>query len=434
MANQRNGVSRRKVLKTAGIAAASALAAPYFVPARVLGKDGAVAPSNQITLGVIGYGNRARSILPHFLRFPEIRCIAASDVQEKRLEACKQTIDQHYKNNDAKTHADFRELLGRSDIQAVFIATGNRWHGMGSIMAMRAGKDVYSEKPICLTLEEGRAIVETSKRTGAIYQAGHQRRSVDSYKFQCDCVKKGVLGKLKTIIWQVWEGRGIKPTPNEAVPKGLDWDMWLGQTPWHDYNAARMLGWQYFYDTADGMLTDMGAHYADISQWGHNSDDTGPIEYEGEATWDTTAMSDTPITGEVRATYADGVKMVMVQKGAFKDRFIRFEGENGWIQVDDETDVVTASAESILRLRGAGGRGWADTGGHIGNWLEGIKSRQLTVANPETAFRATSICLILNICLRLGRKVKWDPKAEKFLGDDGANRMLSRAIRGPWHL
>ncbi|HYE20438.1 MAG TPA: Gfo/Idh/MocA family oxidoreductase [Tepidisphaeraceae bacterium] len=422
--------SRRRVLK----GMATAIAAPYFVPARVLGKDGAVAPSNQVTLGVIGYGNRARSILPHFLRLPEVRCIAASDVQAKRLDQCKQLVDGHYKNADLKAHPDFRELLGRGDVQAVFIATGNRWHGMGSIMAMRAGKDVYSEKPICLTIEEGRAIVNAANRTGAIYQAGHQRRSVDSYRFVVECVRKGLIGKLTEIEWQCWTGTAVKPRKDEPVPAGLDWDMWLGQTPWHEYNAARMQQWQLFYDTAEGWLTDMGVHYTDIAQWGNDSDHTGPVEFEGSANWDPGAMSDTPITGEVTATYADGVRMRMIQKGAFGERYIKFTGDKGHIRLDDHTDVVTAEPREILRRRGAGGKSWADTGGHIGNWLNSIKTRQPAVANPETAFRATAICLILNICLRLGRKVKWDPVAEKFVGDEEANRMLSRAVRGPWRL
>lgn len=426
-------VSRRSVLKKS-VAAASALAAPYFVPARVLGKDGAVAPSNQITMGVIGYGNRCKSLMPAFLSFKELRCLAMCDVQEARRADGKKTVDSHYGNADCTPLHDFRELLGRGDIQSVLIATGNRWHAMASIMAARAGKDVYSEKPICMTIEEGRALVETCNRLGTIYQAGHQRRSVDSFKFMVDVVQNQLIGKLHTIIWQVWQGAAIKPQPNKPVPAGMDWDMWLGPTAWHEYNPARHLTWQYFWDTADGMLTDMGTHWADIAQWAHQSDRTGPIEFEGEATFDPTAMSETPVTGEIRSVYADGVKMNMVQKDRFQDRFIRFIGDKGWIQLDDDTNIITAEPKSLLKLQAKGGRGWNDPGGHIGNWLSCIKTRQKTVCDPETAFRAISCCLLGNVALRLGRKLKWDPAAEKFVGDEEANRMLSRAVRGPWRL
>jgi predicted dehydrogenase len=405
-----------------------------FIPSRVLGKDGAIAPSNQITLGVIGYGNRCKVVLDHFLTFKQIRCTDVSDVQAKRLADAKARVDKQYTNNDCRTHADFRELLAKDDVQAVLIATGNRWHGMASIMAARAGKDVYSEKPICMTIEEGRALVETCRRLGTIYQAGHQRRSVDSFRFMVDVVRRGMIGQLKEIIAQVWQGPSFKPAPKAPVPPGLDWDMWLGPTPWHEFTPPRFYNWQYFWDTAEGMLTDMGCHWADIAQWGHNSDDTGPTEIEGEAVWDKAAMSETPITGEIRSTYADGVKLIMRQKGAFKERYIRFVGSEGWIQLDDETNIITAQPASLLKLRSAGGKGWDDTGDHIGDFLESIRTRQPTVCNPEVAFRAQAICLIGTICLRLGRKLKWDPKGEKFVGDDEANRMLGRAVRGPWRL
>ena len=422
--------SRRGLLR--GALAASA--APWFVPARALGKDGAVAPSNQVTLGVIGYGNRCTVVLDHFMSFKEVRPLAVSDCRAQRREAGKKAVDAKYGNGDCKMHADFRELLARQDVQAVLIATGNRWHGLGSIMAARAGKDVYSEKPICLTLEEGRMLVNTMAATGAVYQAGHQRRSVDSYRFMVDCVHRQKIGKLQSIVAQQWTGPAIKPTPVQKPPEGLDWDMWLGQTPWHEFTPARFNNWQYFWDTAEGILTDMGCHYTDIAQWGNQSDRTGPETFEARGVFDPEACSDTPVTGECRARYASGVELIMKQQAGFNDRYIQFNGTEGWIRLDDATNVITASNPVILRDRRAGGKGWDDTGDHIGNFLRCIRTRQATISNPETAFRAQSICLLNTIAMRLGRKLEWSPAGETFTKDEDANRMKARPPRAPWRL
>jgi len=423
-------LSRRHFLSALG----TLTAAPLVVPSSVLGADGAVAPSNRVVMGTFGVGNRARAILPHFMQFKEIQMRAMSDCRADRLAAAKQMVDNFYKNTDCQTHRDFRELLARSDIDAVFIATGNRWHGQGSILAAKAGKDIYCEKPVTLTLAEGRELVEVTKRLGIMYQAGHQRRSVDSYKFMAEVVRRGMIGKVKQVIMRVWAGPAIKHQPPSPVPEGFDYDMWLGQTPFRPFCWAHVNSWQYFWDTAEGVLTDMGCHYTDLMQFTLGTDDTGPVEYEGTAEWPVNAYSETPITAEVRARYASGITAVMQQRGAFAERFIRFVGEEGWIQVDDHTNVITAEPKSILTLRGVMAKGWDDTGDHIGDLLRAIRTRTPTVANPESAHRAISICQIMNLSLRLGRKLRWDPLAEKFINDDEANRMRARTRRPPWHI
>jgi predicted dehydrogenase len=218
------------------------------------------------------------------------------------------------------------------------------------------------------------------------------------------------------------------------VPEGFDYDTWLGQTPWRPFNWAHVNAWQYFWDTAEGIITDMGCHYTDLMQFTMETDQTGPVEYEGSAEFPDpkTTYSETPIRGEVRCRYANGVTGIIAQRAGFADRYIRFIGDEGWIQVDDQTNQVTAEPKSILNLRTVVSKGWDDTGDHIGDWLRGIKTRTPTVANPESAHRAISICQIANLCLRLGRKLKWDPVKEQFLNDPDANRMLWRARRAPW--
>ncbi len=412
----------------------AAAAAPSIVRSSALGAEGATPPSDRITLAPIGYGGRCRAILGHFMAFKDVQCIAVCDCRKARRDAAKARVDAQYKNTDCMDYHDFRELLARDDLDAVLIVTGDRWHSPASIYAAKAGKDIYSEKPISLTIAEGRAMADTMKRFGTIYQAGHQRRSVDSYRFQNEVVRSGMIGKLHTIHARMWAGPALPPQAPRPVPKGFDYDMWLGPTPWHPYTNARVSGWNYFWDTGAGPLIGMGCHYTDIAQWGHDSDDTGPVEYQGTATWDPNAFSETPITADITCTYADGVKLIMQSQGAFAERFIRFIGTEGWIQLDDQTNRVTAKPESLLKHRAIAARSWAHTGGHVRNWLDCIKSRQPTVCHPESAQRATTICHALSIGLRLGRPLKWDPKAERFVGDDEANRMISRAYRAPWTL
>jgi predicted dehydrogenase len=422
-------LTRRQFLRRT----AAAAALPMIVPGAVLGLNGAVAPSNRIVFGGIGIGNRARAIIPNFLGFKELQFVAVSDCRADRLASAKKMIDGHYGNEDCRACPDFREILARKDVEAVFIATGTRWHGLGSIYAARAGKDIYCEKPVTLTIGEGRALVETCRRHGTIYQAGTQRRSTGSYRFAAEMVGQGKIGRLHTVEMQVWAGAAIPCEKATPVPEGWDYDTWLGQTPWHPFVPGRVNGWPYFWDTAEGMVTDMGSHYTDQLQWVLGTDNTGPVEFEGEAVFPdpTKYCSDAPITAELRAKYANGITAIMYQRGAFKDRYIRYIGDEGWIQVDDETDIVTADPKSILDLKETGTVGWGDASDHVRNLLGSIRSRRPTVCNPEVAHRAITICQAWNIGLRLGRKLKWDPAKEQF-DDAEANRMLYREPRAPW--
>ena len=423
-------LNRRNFLRRVGVATAL----PLIVPGSILGLHGATTPNNRILFGAIGVGNRARAILPNFLSFEDLHFVAVSDCRADRLKSAKQIIDQRYGNEECRAYPDFQELLARKDIDAVLIATGNRWHGLGSIYAAKAGKDIYCEKPITLTIAEGRKLIETCRRFGTIYQAGTQRRSTASYRFAVEMVRQGKLGRLLTVEMQVWAGPAVPHEKTTPVPAGWDYETWLGQTPWHDFVPARVNYWQYFWDTAEGVLTDMGCHYTDQMQWALGTDHTGPIEFETQAELPDPAKfcSDAPITAVARCKYANGVKGVMYQRGEFKDRYLRFIGDEGWIQVDDETDLVTAEPKSLLSLKASGGAGWGDASDHVRNLVHSIRSRTPTTCHPEVAHRAITICQAWNISLRLGKKLKWDPVAERF-DLEQANRMLYREPRAPWH-
>jgi predicted dehydrogenase len=421
--------SRRQFLHRA----AAALAFPALLPAATLGREGKTAANSRINLGVIGVGNRAQAILPNFMAFKELQVVAVSDCRADRMQAGKKVVDAHYGNTDCRTHPDFLELLAQSDVDAVLIATGNRWHGLASIYAARAGKDVYSEKPVTLTIGEGRTLVDTCRRFGTIYQAGTQRRATESYRFARDMVRQGRIGHVHTVEMQVWTGPAIPADLPVPVPAGWDYDRWLGQVPWIPFTPSRVHNWQYFWDTAEGILTDMGCHYTDQMQWALGRDLSGPVEFEatGEFPDPSKFCSDTPITATARCRYNDGVQGIIHQRGGFTDRYIRYVGDEGWIQVDDETDVVTTQPKSILNLKSAGGKSWADAGTHIRDFLNGIRSRTPTQCNAEVAHRAITICQAMNLSLRLGRRLKWDPVLEQFDLPE-ANRMMWREPRSPW--
>ncbi len=431
MKSHSSSFSRRQFLRRAGTVATL----PLILPGAVLGLNGAVSPSNKITFGSIGVGNRARDTLPSFLSFPEIQWLAVSDCRADRLKSAEAMVDRHYGNQDCRAMPDFRDLLARPDIDAVSIATGNRWHGLGSIYAARAGKDIYCEKPVTLTIAEGRKLVETCRRFGTIYQAGTQRRSTASYRFARNMVRQGKIGRLHTVEMQVWTGPGIPIEKATPVPAGWNYEIWLGQSPWHPFVPGRVNAWQYFWDTAEGVMTDMGCHYTDQMQWVLGTDDTGPVEFEahGEMPDPAKFASDAPITAAARCKYSKGVTGLMYQRGEFKDRYIKYIGDEGWIQVDDETDLVTAEPKSILSLKSAAGAGWGDPSGHVRNLLQSIRSRTPTLCNPEVAHRMMSICQAWTLSLRLGQKLRWDPAKEQF-DLEAANRMLYREPRAPWRV
>jgi len=430
-------LSRRTFLRRVATGLGAATVAPQIVRDTATGAAPDLAsPSERVSCAIIGCGNRGPQVMGHFLRQPDVQWIACCDCRQDRLDRAKKQVDRHYGHTDCATYRDFRELLARPDLDGVLIATGNRWHALGAIYAARAGKDVYSEKPISLTLAEGRALVETCNRLGTIYQAGYQRHSVDSFRFAIECVHQKRIGDLKEIICHSWTNSVVKPSPAIPVPEGFGYDMWLGSTPWHPFSWARVNGWRVVWDTGAGILADMGCHWTDLAQWANQAEETGPTTIEvHEVQWaPRESLTEVPIAARAVTTYANGVRVVHDATGTFNGRYIRFVGTDGWVQVHDATNSVTAEPASLLRWRAISAKGWGDPGDHIRNFLHGIKTRQRTVCYPEAAHRAMSLCQLANIGIRLGRTLRWDPVKEEFPDDAEANTMRSRAMRPPWRI
>jgi predicted dehydrogenase len=409
---------------------------PTIIPSSALGKGGAVAPSERLNIAAIGVGGRMNWMFPAWLGNKKAQVVAVCDCQKSRAEAGRKRVNKHYGNNDCKKTGYIQEILANDQIDGVVIATGDRMHTVVSIMAAKAGKDVYCEKPHSMTIKEGRAMVNTCERLGTVYQCGHQRHSVDVYAFLVEVVKRGLIGNVHTANIKVWNNGFLGPQADQPAPADLDWDTWLGPSPYHPFNWARFRNgaWNVFWETGGGCITNMACHYTDIAQWAFGTEDTGPVHYSGTANFNPHNFADTPITSHTTCTYKDGKKIVIDQSGSPVERAITFVGDEGWIKFAEANGSLTGEPKSLLRLRGKMASTLVNSNGHAENFLTCMKTRQRTVCYPENSHRATSISHITNLCARLGRDLNWNPDTERFINDDQANRMLSRALRAPFTL
>lgn len=415
-----------------GTVAAASVAT--IIPAHVLGRAGTVAPSEKITLGIIGIGPRCTYDLKAILPFSDVRCVAIADVQAKRREAGKTLVDKHYGNKDCVLYRDFRELLARKDIDAVLIATGDRWHASASILAAKAGKDVYSEKPCGITIAACQELADTIQREKRIFQAGTQRRSVPNFQKAVELVHSGKLGRLREMHTSVYTpvlDNTWLPAQPEPPRDVVDWNLWLGPSPWRPFNQQYCDGkWRGQWDFDSGAkLLDWGAHTLDLCQWANKADDTMPTEYE-------------PGETNIVCQYANGVKLVLdFLKAPFGDRSphyitrlgtcpVRFIGDDGSVETGDEGEIV-AKPDSLQKELNEGGKRvqGLDVTAHARNFFDCIRSRQMTAANQDVMRRSHIACHAAAIAWILKRKLKLDPMKETFIGDDEANLMRSRPAR-----
>ena len=429
-------LTRRSVLKSTAGLIASTITVPYVIPSSALGKYGTIAPSERLTMGAIGLGGQGMHNLRNFLTCDDLRILAVCDVDMNHRTRAKETVDSTYGNRDCAAYNNFREILIRDDVDTVLIATPDHWHAIISIEAAKAGNDIYCEKPISLTIAEGRAVADTMKRLGTVYQSGTQRRSNACFRFAVDIARSGTLGQLHTLHCYYHNGPTCPPQRPEPIPGGFDYDMWLGPAPFEPYTPKRCHGsFRWIYDYSGGQLTDLGAHFNDLAQWAHDSEHSGPTEYQGWAEFPEDGLFNTPVRFEVVATYPDGVKMICHDESepGRGPRGNKFVGTKGWVSVDD-TGKITASSKAIMQKVNVAQKDYAYMTGHHRNFLDCVKTRRLPISNAEVSHRSVTTCHAGNICLRLGRKLRWDPENERFLNDDMANRMLARTMRSPWYL
>jgi predicted dehydrogenase len=443
-----------------GIVASSMLGGfPSIVPASVLGS---ASPGNRINIGAIGTGRISRGHdLPGIWRYDTARIMAVCDLDAHRVEEARVLVNKHYSITQGKaydgvtTYSDYRELLANKDIDAVVISTPDHWHALIAIDAVRAGKDVYLQKPASLTVAEGRALSDAVHRSGRIFQIGSQQRSSPQFRYAAELVRNGRIGQLRTVKIGLPGDPAGEEEPVMPVPKGLNYDMWLGSTPVVPYTEKRVHphsgydrpGWLRCEQFGAGMITGWGAHHIDSAHWGMDTEYTGPVEIWGTAEFPKAGLWDVHGPFRTEALYADGVHMIVT--GEYPNG-IRFEGTEGWIFVSRGNETVTSS-DPVAKLRDSQALAASDpriiksvigpdeihlyeSKEHHGTWLDCIKSRQQPIAPVEVAHRACSACLLHHMAMKLKRKLHWDPLKERFLNDDEANAMLSRPQRSPYAL
>jgi predicted dehydrogenase len=416
----RHATTRRRFLGQLGLGAGAAIALPQFLARSVLGAN------DKVLIGHIGVRNQGMGNLKRFAA----NSVAVCDVDEGCLKQAYSEITK--RNQPCEGFKDFRKLLDRKDIDAVVTSTPDHWHALITALACQAGKDVYCEKPLTLTIAEGRAMVEAARKHKRIVQTGSQQRSDDKFRLACELVRSGRIGKVKRVLVGI-AGVNWKPppVPDSSPPPELDYEMWLGPAPDRPYNEKRVhYFFRFFWDYSGGQITNWGAHHGDIAQWGLGMDESGPIAIEGTAKYEEHGWYETPERFSVTYTYGSGVTMLcgMDQPGG-----TTFEGADGTIHVNrgklesTPADIVKAPLKpDDVHLY--------ESKDHHKDWLECIASRKLPICDVAIGHRSATVCHLGNIAIRTGRKITWDPAKEEIVGDAAANAMQSRPYRAPWKL
>lgn len=435
---QNKNMTRRRFLTKTGSVVSSLMAFPLVVPSSSLGKAGSVAASNRIVMGCIGVGGQGTRGMAGgiwapeggFIGRPEVKVVAVCDVDARHRNNARDIVNNKYGNKDCAAYNDFRELLARQDIDALLIATGDRWHPLISIAAAKAGKDMYCEKPISVTIEEAKVMRQAIQRYGVIFQMGTQQRSSWSFRFACELVRNGYIGQVKEVTVSVGGPVAFAQCdlPAQPVPDYLDYDMWLGPIPWRPYHANFVGGWMAYRDCSGGEMTNWGAHHFDTAQWGLGMDDSGPIEI-------------IPPDGKnhrvLTYRYASGAIVTRDPEKFLKEtgqgNGVLFEGTEGKVAVWRYT--LRTWPENLIRQRiGPNEIHLHESENHHTDFVNSVRTRAKPGSDIVVGCRSITVCHLGNIAYELGRPLKWDPVKETFVDDLDADRMIRREMRSPWHL
>ena len=451
----RHPMDRRRFLRHAGTASLTTLGIPFFIPGRALGLNGSTAPSNRTTLALIGCGGRANDIVKNFLNDPRVQVVAVCDVERQSTrynqnitrrsgplgrEPMRQMIDTRQQSQGCASFEDFRELLAQPGIDAVQIATPDHWHALQAVAAARAGKHIYCEKPLALTIAEGRFMSDTVRHSGIVWQTGSQQRSDVHFRMAAEFIRNGRLGILKSI--RVGLASGNRDNNGHAaqsspapVPEGLNYDLWLGPAPDAPFSPARLhSNWRWFYDYSGGNVTDFGAHHLDIVQWALDMDSSGPVRLtDFTATWPAPgSLYSTPLTFAFTCHYADGTPVHVADKMDFGSG-IQFIGELG--SITTQRGGLKFDPIQLRRPLGKDDIHLYESKDHFRNFIDAIQDGVQPAAPIETAHRSITIAHLANIALRLKRQtLAWNPASEQILDDPEAQALTARPMRAPWCL
>jgi len=420
-----HGITRRHFLKATAATATGAWAFS-IVPSTIFG---ATAPSERVSIGMIGVGNMGSSNLKGFMGNPGFQVVAVCDVdrfyRDSAIKAAKLT--------DKDGYNDFRELLAHKDVDAVCVSTPDHWHAIPTIAAAKAGKDIYCEKPLSLTIAEGRAMVAAAKRYGRVLQTGSMQRSDARFLQACELVRNGHIGDVKQVFVDIPGNNKDNPLDwkEEPVPDGFDYNFWMGQAPQAPYTKMRChYTFRFILDYSGGQMTNWGAHYLDIAQWGLGTDDTGPVKIKGKGEFPKAGLFTTALKADITYTYANGAQLILHQEKGGNTKFVGTKGSVSVNRDRIETDPVSlaeykTSPDEIHLIRSVD---------HKKNFLECIKNRQNPICHAEVGHRSASLCHLGNVSMLLNHELNWDPVKEKFVNDPEADAMISRNMRAPWTL
>ncbi len=449
--------TRRTFLKSSALAAGGALGLPHFIPASALGAPGTVAPSNRVGLGCVGLGIQGTGNLRTFLGHPEVHVAAVCDVHAAQLQQGKAVVDAFYSNLGCGAHNDFREVLSRPDIDAIQITTPDHWHPLIALEAAKRGKHVYYEKPMGWSFRAAQAVRRAVHANQIVFQFGTQQRSGGNFRFACELARNQKIGKLHTILVGVPGGVPFPSQPGEPVPAELDYPLWLGPAPLKPYCLERVRPythrpnepwtrnystWYHISDYCIGFIGNWGIHHLDIAQWGHGTEDTGPVEVAGAGTFPHEGLADCALTWQVQNRFADGVTLVHMDDETSKKHPLQknshghgilFLGTEGWVHVD--RSGLDAEPKSLLQLKfGPSDTRLFKSDNHHGNFVDAVKGRSRPAAPIDAAVRSDTLAWLDQIAIKLGRTLRWDPVKEDFVGDTDASALLDRPMRAPWTL
>ena len=433
-----DGLTRRQFLKNTMAISTGVMVFPSIVPGSVLGRHGVLAPSDRIVLGCIGMGGMGTGNMRSFLDLEDVRVVAVCDVDANHLKRAKAIVDEHYENRDCETYRDFRDLLARKDIDAVSMATPDHWHGPIAVAAAESGKDIYGEKPLSHSLAEGRAMCDAVKRYSRIWQTGSWQRSVANFRFACELVRNGRIGMVHTMHVGLPEGFSIQGTAADLIiqdpPGELDYDFWIGPSPFVPYFPARThWNWRWQLAFGGGQLLDWVGHHIDIAHWGMGMDFDAPVEVEGVGSYPPDGPWDTAIQYRIQTTYRNGIKMIISGGHEDIEMGAKWIGEDGWVWV--RRGDMDAEPKSLLREKfdSSDIRLYKSTNHHR-NFIDCVKNRKETITPCEVAHHSQIPGHLGQIAMILGRKIRFNPETEAIINDEAASRMLSTPYRSPWHL
>ncbi|MFH0761503.1 MAG: Gfo/Idh/MocA family oxidoreductase [Bacteroidota bacterium] len=429
-------IDRRIFFRKMAVGAGAAITLPYIIPSTALGKDGTLAPSDRIVMGVIGSGSQGTGDMYEFLAKTEVQMVAACDLDQKRRDATKAIIDAKYGNTDARMYEDYREFLAKEKVDAVILALPDQWHGIIAIACANAKLDIYGEKPLARTIWEGQKIVEAVEKNNRIWQTGSWQRSEEHFRRGCELVINGRIGNVTFVEVGLPDGNPAKGNyPIQPVPEGLNWDMWLGPAPAAPYRGVCHWDWRWILDYSGGQLTDWAGHHIDIAHWGLGLERTGPVEIEGVGVYPREGIFDVPVEYSIHGTYANGIKMHYANARQVPHGMgVCWYGDKGWIHVDRGNRLFASDPKILEEKIGDNETRLYVSTDHFQNFLDCVRSRKETITPCQVAHRSISAALLGEIAMLTGRKIKWNPDTQEIINDPVASRLLRRPFRAPWKL